>query len=57
MIWDELSALFKDTVAEALPAKALVRVLDLVAGLDREARPREITANFVAVPNWLDGDD
>ena len=54
MTWDEVSALFKDTVAEALPAPALDRVLDLVAGLDRDTHPRDITAAFVAAPGWLD---
>ena len=54
MTWDEVSALFKDTVAEALPAPALDRVLDLVAGLDRDTHPRDITATFVAAPGWLD---
>jgi 2-methylcitrate dehydratase PrpD len=56
MTWDELSALFKDTVANALPADAPAKVLSLVAGLDRNTRPREITAVFVAVPGWLDRD-
>ena len=57
MSWGELSALFKDTVADALPAAKLAKVLDLVAGLDGEARPREIVRSFVAVPGWLDHDD
>jgi 2-methylcitrate dehydratase PrpD len=56
MTWDELSALFKDTVADALPSGALDKVLRLVAGLDVNARPREIVRSFVAVPGWLDGD-
>ena len=56
MSWDELSALFKDTVADALPATTLTQVLDLVAGLDRSTRPREITAAFVAAPGWLERD-
>ena len=55
MTWDELSALFKDTVADALPAAALTKVLGLVAALDSDSRPREITATFVAPPAWLDG--
>ncbi len=57
MTWDELSALFKDTVADALPAAALDKTLDLVAGLDRGARPREIVRSFIANPGWLDHDD
>ncbi len=57
MTWEELSALFKDTVADALPAATLTKVLDLVAGLDRDARPREIMQTFVAVPGWLERDD
>ncbi len=56
MTWDELSALFRDTVAEALPPQVLTEVLRLVAGLDREARPRDIMAKFVAAPGWLDRD-
>ena len=57
MSWDELSALFKDTVADALPAAGLTKVLDLVAGLDHATRPREIMRTFVASPGWLDRDD
>ena len=56
MSWDELSALFKDTVADALPAATLTQILDLVAGLDCNTRPREITAAFVAAPGWLERD-
>jgi 2-methylcitrate dehydratase PrpD len=51
---DELSALFKDSVADALAAGAQARVLDLVARLDRDARVRELTAAFVAPKGWLD---
>lgn len=54
MTWDELSALFQDTVADILPAERVAKVLDLVAHLDRDARPREITAAFVAAPGWLE---
>jgi 2-methylcitrate dehydratase PrpD len=57
MSWDELSALFKDTVADALPAATPAKVLDLVAGLDRGTRPREIMQSFVAVPGWFERDD
>ncbi|HKA44662.1 MAG TPA: MmgE/PrpD family protein [Burkholderiales bacterium] len=54
MNWEELAALFKDTVADALPAQAAARVLELVAGLDRGTRVREITGAFVAGPGWLE---
>ncbi len=54
MSWDELSALFKDTVADAMPAETLAHVLNRVAGLDRNTSPREITAAFVAAPGWLE---
>ncbi len=54
MHWDELSALFKDTVTAALPAAAIPAILDLVAGLDRDTRTRDITAAFVATPGWLE---
>ena len=57
MTWDELSALFKDTVADALMPASLAKVLDLIAALDRDARPREIVRGFVAVPGWLERDD
>ena len=56
MSWDELSALFKDTVADALPAATLTKVLDLVAALDRDARPREIMATYIAAAGWLERD-
>jgi 2-methylcitrate dehydratase PrpD len=56
MSWDGLSALFKDTVADALPAETLTHVLKLVAGLDRNTSPREIAAAFVAAPGWLEQD-
>ena len=57
MTWDELSALFKDAVADALPVSALDQVLNLVAGLDSSARPREIVRSFIAKPGWLERDD
>ena len=56
MSWDELSALFRDTVADAMPAATLTQVLDLVAALDRSdsnTRPREIMATYVASKDWL----
>ena len=57
MTWEELSALFKDTVADALPVATLAKVLDLVADLDRDTRPRDLVRSFVAVPGWLERDD
>jgi hypothetical protein len=57
MSWDELSALFKDSVGDALPVSALAKTLDLVAGLDRDSRPREIMQTFVAAPGWLERED
>ncbi len=56
MAWDELRALFQDTVAEALPAEAITKVVDLVVGLDGGARPREIPAAMAAAPGWLERD-
>jgi 2-methylcitrate dehydratase PrpD len=53
MTWDELSALFKDTVADALPPATLNKVLDLVAGLGGDSSPREIMATYVAAPGWM----
>jgi len=57
MSWDELSSLFRDSVADALPEQQLKHVLDLVAGLDRDAKVRDITAAFVARPGWMDAGD
>lgn len=57
MSWEELSALFRDTVADALPEKALGQILDLVAGLDNKSRPRDILKLFVAPQDWLQRDD
>ncbi len=48
MVWDEISQLFRDTVADILPEKSISRVIDLVAGLDKQSTAREITAAFVA---------
>ena len=53
MSWDELSALVRDTVADAMPASTLTKVLHLVAALDRDSRPREIMSAYVATPEWL----
>jgi hypothetical protein len=44
------------TVADALSTQAMAKVADLVAGLDRDSRSREITNAFVAVPGWLERD-
>jgi len=55
MSWDELSALFSDTVADALTADRLRDVLDGVAGLDQGSSPRRLIASFVAPQDWVDG--
>lgn len=57
MSWDELSALFRDTVADALPEQALGQILDLVAELDKGSHPRDILKLFVAPQDWLQRDD
>ena len=56
MDWDELRALFRDTVAEALPEKTITDVVDLVAGLDGKSRPRNIATAMAADPKWLERD-
>jgi len=56
MSWDELRELFRDTVADALPADAIARVLDLVGDLDGKTTARELTAAFVAPPALLPRD-
>ncbi len=48
MAWDEISALFRATVAGTLPEPSIKKVIDLVAGLDRKSTARELTAAFVA---------
>ena len=48
MAWNDISELFRDTVADILPAKSIARVIDLVADLDGKSTAREITAAFVA---------
>lgn len=40
-----------DLVVERM--KALV--LDMVARLDRDARPKQMLARFVTAPGWVDG--
>ena len=57
MSWDELSSLFKDSVADALPAATMTKVIDLVAALDGNARPRALVRAFSAAPDWLERDD
>jgi 2-methylcitrate dehydratase PrpD len=54
MDWDELSALFKDTVSDALTPEAQGRVLALVGSLDSDSRVRDITEAFVGPAGWLD---
>lgn len=54
MSWDEVSALFAEATREVLPEAAWWAVPKLVAALDRDATPRDITARFLAVPGWLD---
>ncbi len=54
MTWDELRALFQDTVADALPQQTIDKVVNLVANLDGKAMPREILQAFVATPGWLE---
>ena len=53
MSWDELSALFRATVADAVPEATLTKVLDLVIGLDRDATPRQIMTAYRAQAGWL----
>jgi 2-methylcitrate dehydratase PrpD len=50
MTWDELQALFHATVSNVLTAERVAKVVDLVARLDGDARPREISATFIAQP-------
>jgi 2-methylcitrate dehydratase PrpD len=53
MAWDELTALFNDTVGDALPADRREKVQALVAQLDRGSSVRELMREFVATPAWL----
>jgi 2-methylcitrate dehydratase PrpD len=48
MTWDEVAALFRDTVAGDLPQAAITKTVDAVAGLDGKTTAREFTAAFVA---------
>ena len=53
MAWEELTALFCDTVGDALPPDRSQKVQTLVAGLDGGSSVRELMQNFVATPQWL----
>ena len=57
MTWDELSALFIDSVGDALRPHTIDNVLDLVSRLDSDGRPRKLVRSFVAVSGWLGRDD
>ncbi len=48
MAWDDITALFRDTVAGDLPDAAIRKTIEVVAGLDGKSTAREITAAFVA---------
>ena len=48
MAWDDIAALFRDTVAGDLPAAAIGKVTEIVSKLDRDAPVRDLTAAFVA---------
>ena len=54
MSWAEVQSLFTDTVQDALPLDAVSQVVELVATLNRDSLPRDITQAFVAAPGWLD---
>ena len=53
MAWDELVALFNDSVGDALPADRCDKVQKLVAALDQGSSVRELMQAFVATPAWL----
>jgi 2-methylcitrate dehydratase PrpD len=48
MTWRELQGLFTDTVRDLLPTARIDKVVEVVSGLDADARAREVTAAFVA---------
>ncbi len=48
MAWEDITALFRDTVAGDLPEPSINNVVNVVAGLDGKSMAREITAAFVA---------
>jgi 2-methylcitrate dehydratase PrpD len=54
MAWDELAALFRDTVSGILPEPSIGKVLDVVAGLDRKTMARDVTSIFRAAPGVLE---
>jgi len=54
MSWEELSALFRDSVAAAMSSDRLNDVLQLVAAMDRDARPRQIIERYLARAGWID---
>ncbi|MBM3342769.1 MAG: MmgE/PrpD family protein [Betaproteobacteria bacterium] len=53
MSWEEISALFRDTVGDAMSSATLTTVLDLVSRLDSDVSVREIMRTYVATPEWL----
>ena len=53
MAWEELTALFNDTVGDALPPDRSQKVQALVAGLAGSSSVRELMQHFVATPEWL----
>ena len=55
MSWDEIAALFRDTVADDLPARSIDRVLEVVASLDGKTKARDITAAFQAARRKAEG--
>ena len=54
MGWEELRALFDDTVSSFLAPPAIDEVVSLVRDLDGRATPRQITARFLAKKNALE---
>jgi 2-methylcitrate dehydratase PrpD len=54
MAWDEIAALFRDTVSGTLPEPSMAKVLDVVGRLDGTATAREIASAFLAAPGSLD---
>jgi 2-methylcitrate dehydratase PrpD len=54
MAWEELQALFEDSVGDAVRRDRRETVLGLLRELDGDVRVRDITAAFVAEPGWAD---
>jgi 2-methylcitrate dehydratase PrpD len=48
MAWDDITALFRDTVAGDLPDASIRKTIEVVAGLDSKSTAREVTAAFIA---------